>query len=104
MANAFVASRSGKNALTLLLSLAIVYFLYHFVQGDLGIVSMLRSQKHLEIVTQQHEELVLERQHLELRNALLGSNGNSIDADLLDEQARKILGLAHPDELVIYPN
>ena len=41
-----------------------------------------------------------EREKLEKRVDLL--RPENLDLDMLEERARSVLGLAHPDELVIY--
>ncbi len=102
MTSSFVVSRFGKNALALLLSLFIIYFLYHLVQGDLGVVSWMRAENRLQQVAQKHQQLLAERAFLEHKNKLLGSDLHPIDKDLLDEQARSVLGLAQNNEIVIY--
>ncbi len=43
-----------------------------------------------------------EHERLAAKVALLGPD--HIDPDMLDEQVRRYLGLAHPDEIVIFTN
>ena len=79
---------------------ALLYFSYHTVQGDRGIIAYLRLNAQLEktemaLMESNAEHDILSRRVLLLRPEFL-------DRDMLDEQARHNLGLAHPDDLVIF--
>ena len=81
--------------------LLIAYFGHHAVQGELGLISYLQLNQKI-ITLEQDATLVAEqRAELEHRVALLSPN-NGVDPDLLDEQARFMLGYSHRDELVIF--
>ncbi len=85
--------------LPLLGCLAIVYFGYHAVEGDRGLLawmakSNVADQAHSHVAT-----LKAERAELEHRVARL--RPESLDLDLLDERARAVLNLSAPDEIVI---
>ncbi len=79
---------------------ALMYFGYHSVQGDRGIISYLRLSAQLE-----RTEMAL-RDSNQARDALVRRVGllrpENLDRDMLDQQARHILGLAHPHDVVIY--
>jgi cell division protein FtsB len=80
--------------------LAISYFSYHLIEGDRGLFAYLRLQQDIQSAK---AELLIsenEKQKLEKRVELL--NPENLDLDMLEERARDVLGLAHPDELVIY--
>jgi len=77
----------------------IVYFTYHAIQGDRGILAFLKLQKQLEQVRQQVAVTELERSRLEQRSRLLSPN--SLDADMLEERARLMLNLAGKNDIVI---
>ncbi|MDX1580869.1 MAG: septum formation initiator family protein [Alphaproteobacteria bacterium] len=79
--------------------LMVVYFGYHAVQGELGLVSYLKLQQQITELEAEAAVVAEERGALEQRVALMRS-GN-IDPDLLDEQARKTLGYAREDEVVL---
>ncbi|MEO0343581.1 MAG: septum formation initiator family protein [Pseudomonadota bacterium] len=77
-----------------------LYFVFAAVQGDFG---------HLRRVEVQTEaaQLALELQSLDveyadLQNRTRRLSDDFLDLDLLDEQARKILGFIRPDEIVIH--
>ena len=77
-----------------------LYFGYHTVQGERGIIAYLRLNANLErteIALRESDEV---QQVLARRVGLL--RPEHLDRDMLDEQARQILGLAHPDDIVIY--
>ena len=80
--------------------LIMIYFGYHIVQGERGLFSWMRlrqkiaeSEHHLSVI--QSEKETLERQVYLLRP-------DSLDQDMLEERARKILNWGHPGEVVIY--
>ena len=81
--------------------LLIAYFGYHAVQGDLGLVSYLQLNQKIAHLDQEAAIVAAQRTDLEHRVALLSPN-NGVDPDLLDEQARFMLGYSHRDELVIF--
>ena len=79
---------------------ALLYFSYHTVQGDRGVIAYLRLNGQLERAEMALMESNAARNILARRVELL--RPENLDRDMLDEQARQILGLAHPDDLVIY--
>ena len=70
------------------------------MQGDRGIIAYLRLNAQLEKIEMALLESNAERHTLSRRVRLL--RPEFLDRDILDEQARYILGLAHPDDLIIY--
>ena len=91
-----------KYAPKLLLPLLLVFFLgyisYHTFIGDSGLSknAILKNQLnelHVDLASVKEERLLLEK-HI----SLLEKN---IDADMLQEKAKKILYYAHPDEIII---
>ncbi len=75
------------------------YFLYHVTQGDRGLIAMLRLLKHLEGAQQNLIELEKEKSMWTNRIQLL--KPKTLNKDMLDEQARRQLGLSESDEIVI---
>jgi len=79
---------------------AVVYFGYHAIQGDRGLLTMLKLDNRIaamevELDESKAEELALERRVSLLRPA-------SLDRDMLEEQVRLVLNYTHPDDVVIY--
>jgi cell division protein FtsB len=93
--------RSLRRAITPCLGFcALLYFGYHTIQGDRGVIAYLRLSANLERTEMALQESNERWQLLARRVALL--RPDNLDRDMLDEQARRILGLAHPHDVVIY--
>ncbi|MEY4981935.1 MAG: hypothetical protein RIR62_201 [Pseudomonadota bacterium] len=75
------------------------YFTFAAVQGDYGVF------RQVEIAAEQ-EQLVAERDRLrdelaQIQNRTKRLSDEFLDIDLLDEQARSVLGYVRADEVVI---
>ncbi|TVR99580.1 MAG: septum formation initiator family protein [Rhodospirillales bacterium] len=81
--------------------LLIAFFAYHVVHGDRGLAAWEEMERQYAEAVAERDRLHAERQILEHRVRLL--RPESLDADLLEEMARRTLGLGHPDDLVIFP-
>ncbi len=84
--------------LPILLVLFLLYISYHTFIGDSGLSKNAVLKSELDEL---HSDLVLVREQrllLEKHISLLEKN---IDADMLQEKAKKILYYAHPDEIII---
>lgn len=79
--------------------LAIVYFTYHAMNGDHGIAAARMFDQQTHDLSQELAQIQAERQMLERRIALL--KPQTIDPDTLDEKARELLGLVHPNDVVV---
>ena len=77
-----------------------VYFGYHAVEGDRGLIAWWQVTQHLKSAEAAYAAVHAEREALERRVGLLGAE--RLDPDLLDERAHIVLGLARPDEVVIF--
>lgn len=84
----------------LLGALVFGYFAYHAVEGDRGLRSWLKLRQEIASARVSEAEFAAERTQLERRVALL--RPESLDRDMLEERARAVLNLAHPDERVIF--
>jgi len=80
--------------------LTIVYFGYHAVHGERGLIRAAQIAAEIERAKIAAADAALERERWQQRVKLLRSD--SLDADLLDERARFVLGLTAPDEIVLY--
>src|SRR5687768_17399739 len=83
-------------------ALAFSYFAYHAVEGDRGLRSWMKLRQEIAAARTSEAELSAERAMLEHRVTLL--RPESLDRDMLEERARAVLNLAHPDERVIFLN
>ncbi|MBS4049536.1 MAG: septum formation initiator family protein [Alphaproteobacteria bacterium] len=78
---------------------AIGYFAYHAMEGEHGINAYTRLTLQIQDTKVALTEVTAERRTLERRVDLLRASG--LDADMLDEQGKKVLGLIKPGERVI---
>jgi len=75
------------------------YFLYHTIYGNRGVISKQRVEAEVQKSAEQLEKIRSERIELEHQVKLL--RPESLDKDLLEEKARKILGIAKENEEVL---
>ncbi len=75
------------------------YFAMAAIQGDFGVFK--RVQINAEVAALEAELLSVSNQVADLENRTHRLSDNYLDLDLLDEQARSILGMIRPDEIVI---
>jgi cell division protein FtsB len=76
------------------------YFAYHAVQGERGLLAWLKLNQQVQETEANYSRIRAERLRLDARVRLL--RPESLDPDLLDERARATLGVAHPDDVVIF--
>lgn len=75
------------------------YFTFAAVQGDFGLFR--RVQVEAQIRGLEVEKTRLEAQLAEMSNKTRRLSDDFLDLDLLDQQAREVLGLLRADEIVI---
>jgi cell division protein FtsB len=75
------------------------YFSFAAVQGDYGVFRLVQIKA--EIATLQEEKAKLETELAALSNRTHRLSDDFLDIDLLDEQAREVLGYVRADEIVI---
>ncbi len=88
-----------RHYLPILGVLLVLYFLKPALQGQMGFFRYLQVQAQIEQLSIERDELVAEREYLE--NLTKRLSNNYLDLDLLDEQARKKLGLIRDNEIII---
>ncbi len=80
--------------------LAMAYFGHHALFDDHGLRRLFSLKDELAVRQTTLDAEIAKRSGLEAKvNAL---NAPKIDSDLLDERARETLGLARPDEIIIF--
>ena len=90
--------RSGKRAaFHLAVLVLLIYFIFHAIAGNRGILAFFKMNQKMDKATTELDNLRAERIEMEHRVNLLKS---PLDKDMLDEQARKTLGVARPNEKV----
>ena len=85
--------------LPLLLAFLSAYFAFHLVNGDRGIRAWVQITNDLGRAEQTLDRVAAERARMEHRVGLL--DPESLDPDMIDEQARRLLNFGHPDDKVI---
>ena len=76
-----------------------VYFMFASVQGDFGLFR--RVQIEAEVVTLEAERNRLAAEVSALENKTKRMSDDYLDLDLLDSQARDVLGQIRSDEIVL---
>src|SRR4051812_40182816 len=93
-------SRIKRRLVFGVLACAVVgYFAFHAFNGDHGIFAAARYEARVAGLKAQLAGLKAQREELERRTALL--KGESLDPDMLEEQARETLNLAHPRDVMV---
>ena len=75
------------------------YFAFASVQGDYGLFRRIQIEAEAEALAR--EKARLEAEVAALRNKTRRLSDEFLDLDLLDEQAREVLGLVRADEIVL---
>ncbi|MES2664923.1 MAG: septum formation initiator family protein [Pseudomonadota bacterium] len=75
------------------------YFTFAAVQGDYGVFRRVQITAEAETLTIERDRLLAEL--AALRNQTLRLSDSYLDLDLLDQQARDVLGYVRADEIVI---
>lgn len=92
--------RSRQIVAPVLGACVIGYFAYHTVQGDRGLLAYMRLTGEVARAEATLAEVRAERETIEQRVRLL--DPDSLDLDMLEERARKLLHRVRDDELVIF--
>ncbi|KAJ6644836.1 Isoprenyl transferase, partial [Pseudolycoriella hygida] len=85
-----------KIILNIFLFLLLMYFVFHSIYGGRGIIAYFSLNQQLEKAYSELEMLRDERIELEHKVKLL--RPESLDRDMLDQEARRVLGVALPNE------
>lgn len=100
MAKRFITRKNNLQiAVYLLMLLAVIYFSYHLVNGNRGLITLLRLRQELHNVSTELAALQHEKQILEQKNRSM--HPQHLDLDYLDEIARKELGLIASSEMLV---
>ncbi len=82
-----------------LMFLAAGYFTFAAVQGDQGLFRRMEIEAERDALKAERDALAAEIARMENRTRRLSDE--YLDLDLLDEQARSVLGMIRSDEIVI---
>lgn len=75
------------------------YFAFHAFHGERGLFALFRNEHQIEEASEELRKMRHQRMVLEKR--VKGLRANALDLDLLDEQARSMLGLAKKTEIIL---
>jgi len=75
-----------------------VYLFYHAFLSQSGFVKNTELKNQLKLANTEYVQVITEKEQIQKHISLLDKN---IDADILQEKAKKILYYANPDEIVI---
>ena len=96
----FIHRPRAKTALFLAAGAAALgYFAFHAINGQRGLIAWYEVGQRIEQLENRHVLNHARIEKLDLAVSLL--RVESLDPDMLDERARHILGLAHPNEIII---
>lgn len=87
---------------TAIMAFIFLYFVFHAIQGDRGLLAQIRLSKVLETKQMELGDLQARVDFLESR--VQGLNAVPPDLDLLEEQARKVLNYSYANEAVVLFN
>lgn len=76
-----------------------MYFTFAAVQGDYGLFRRIEIQAEAAVL--EAEKAALQAEVTEIANKTTRLSDDYLDLDLLDQQAREVLGLIRADEIVI---
>ena len=100
MSEGLTLRRAAKGwSFPLLIMALVVYFSYFAVYGNHGVLHWLKLQSAIDAKKAEFARINSERIALERHVKLL--RPESVDPDMLEEQARSRLGLSEADEVVI---
>ena len=100
MARLLAPIRSTRRMLPTLLGVcAVVYFGYHALQGERGVMTLMQLERRVDQAEVDLRAVEAERDALERNVELM--RPTSLDRDMLEERARVVLNYTRPDEVVI---
>ncbi len=77
-----------------------LYFIFFTIFGEKGLIDLVKLKNQISDKKSEKKELISKAESK--KNMVDGMSLKSLDVDLLDEQARKVLGYAGKNEVVIY--
>jgi cell division protein FtsB len=89
----------GDAIVSILVIAALSYFTYAALQGNYGLFRLIQVEAQEQQL--QAELAALQRERAAIANKTRRMSNEYLDLDLLDEQARRILGMARGDEIII---
>ena len=81
--------------------LVIVYFSYHGIWGNRGFFRLIEIRHQIEEAEQLALSIAVTKEKLQYKTTAL-KNPKTIDPDILEEEALRVLGQTNPNNLVIF--
>lgn len=100
MKRPLIIYRLKKAWLPALLFFLMVYFIYHLIQGQYGLLSWKRLQQHSEALT--HKKELIEEQNTLLQDKVNRLKPDQLDLDYVEELVREKVGVYHLDDLIVH--
>ena len=94
-----IFSTTGQIVLIAGILLVIFYFLFRAIHGEYGILKRVKIDAQAD--TLRTELMILQKEVAKLQNKNKRLSDNYLDLNLLDEQARSVLGFIRSDEVII---
>ncbi len=91
--------RTRRICRSLLIAVALFYLMFHALHGEQGLYALLIESRKKEQLQAELDKLKAE--HAQLEHKVTHLRSANLDPDLLDEQARRLLGYSSPDEIVV---
>ncbi len=85
--------------MTTVLLAAMIYIAFIGIRGEYGVIRGAAAEAEEESLEAERARLEAERATLENRVRALSENG--LELDLLEERVRSVLGMAHPDDVLL---
>ncbi len=76
------------------------YFVWHAVNGQRGTKAKDEYSAQMEVLQVERSQLLKEKASLERRVAML--RGKTVDRELVEEEARLVLGRVHKNDVMIF--
>lgn len=92
----------GKSVWGSLALLSVMFYLvFHAVSGERGVLALFTETRKLDEIKAELSRVKAQHETLEHKVRLMSDR--SLDLDLLDEQVRRVLGMANKNEVVYFP-
>ena len=91
--------KTGRLIVPAISAVVLFYFGFHAFEGEYGFYA--KYEVETEIARHTAKLAVLKRQRADLEQRVQLLHDGTFDKDMLDEQIRKALNLAGPDEVII---
>lgn len=82
-----------------LMALGFTYLGFHVMHGERGLYALVKENARKSVLQEELRSAKKEREYME--RMVVSLRDESLDIDLLDEQMRRMMGAAKPEEIII---